>query len=80
MPDDTVHVIECAGWFMALADCPAGLFFFDGELCFKTEYSDKNGAEAYVVASGEYFWGGTDNAEKRAALQVIPWRLREGAF
>lgn len=55
--------------------CPPGLFLFNGALCFRTEYRDHNGAEAYVVQSGEYFWGGTNRAEDRGELLVNPITL-----
>jgi hypothetical protein len=62
---------------VTLADCPPGLFRFNGELCFKSEYrtSRENGTsvcDAYVVASGEYFWGGTSVDSQREALKVQP--------
>lgn len=45
--------------FVTLVDCPVGLFLSeDGELCLKTEYSSPEGKiDAYIVSSGEYFWG-----------------------
>lgn len=69
-----------------LAECPPGLFLFNGTLGFKTEYGailgkDHGGTvdfymthwpDAYVAASGEYFWGGASTHEARAALRVIP--------
>lgn len=48
-----------------LAECPIGLFWHDGELCVKTEYVSSEGRiDAYIVSSGEFFWG--------AAPQIIP--------
>jgi hypothetical protein len=63
--------------FVSLADCPPGLFRWNGELCFKSEYrtTRENGTsvcDAYVVASGEYFWGGTSTDAQREALKVQP--------
>lgn len=58
--------------------CPQGLFWHDGVLCFKTEYhtatsSNPMQPDAYVVASGEYFWGGTKgDSEARSNLLVTP--------
>lgn len=56
-----------------------GLFRFEGTLCFKSEYETKSGSEpdvwqsdAYVVSSGEYFWGGESSAAKRENLLVTP--------
>jgi len=62
-----------------LENCPPGLFVFVGAggpcLAFKSEYrTEKKDAagqiigaqtDAYVVASGEYFWGGTDDWRKQ---------------
>src|SRR5438045_1403864 len=59
-------------WECTLGQCPPGLFLHGREFGFKTEYSDANGPEAYVVASGEYFWGGTDDKEVRRNLKVTP--------
>ena len=61
-----------------LDDCPEGLFDFDGHLGLMTEYatvSEKDGRrqrDAYVVASGEYFWGDAKTAQERAKLIVQP--------
>ncbi|WEK05731.1 MAG: hypothetical protein P0Y65_05610 [Candidatus Devosia phytovorans] len=65
---------------VSLDDCPPGLFWFDGSLCFKSEYSQLRGTpdnrlmqcDAYVVASGEYFWGGTSDVAARSELMVQP--------
>lgn len=46
-----------------------GLFLSpSGELCLMTEYSN----EAYIVSSGEAFWGGVPSREVRAELLVTP--------
>ena len=46
-----------------------GLFLSpSGELCLMTEYSN----EAYIVSSGESFWGGVKSKAERAELLVIP--------
>jgi hypothetical protein len=65
-----------------LRNCPTGLFLFgDNCLGMKTEYKTRNAADfyqtdAYVVESGEYFWGGAKTAEAREKLLVTPivWR------
>lgn len=51
---DNVHMEKTT-----LASCPIGLFISDtGDLCLKTEYGDNNGGiDAYIVSSGEFFWG-----------------------
>jgi len=65
---------------VSLAECPPGVFLFNGDYGFKTEYSDDNGPEAYCLGSGEYFWGGTNgNKDKRRALLVMPCELRHNA-
>lgn len=61
-----------------LADCPPGLFKFGDNFGFMTEYSTKIQStgqyqrDAYVVASGEYFWGGASTSEGRSNLLVLP--------
>lgn len=61
-----------------LRNCPPGLFVFDGTLCFKSEYSTNEnaiageGGDAYVVESGEYFWGGAKSKADRGNLMVTP--------
>jgi hypothetical protein len=68
-----------------LEDCPVGLFQFGRTIGFKSEYmtQQSNGdfsIDAYVVESGEYFWGGTNNGEDQRALFVTPIdfdRIRE---
>lgn len=48
--------------------CEPGLFVFDGELCFKTEYGNR----CYCVSTGERFWGGTNNIVEFNDLIVYP--------
>lgn len=65
------------GEMVALDGCPEGLFSFGGYLGFMTEYSTVTSdkflqRDAYVVASGEYFWGGASTARDRARLLVQP--------
>lgn len=64
-----------------LDDCPVGLFrAASGELCVMTEYATTrtDGAQgfpqrdAYIVSSGEYFWGGAKTARERADVMVRP--------
>lgn len=70
---DRVADLE-AGEPCAFVDCPPGLFRYAGMLCFKSEYSSKAGQQdAYVIESGEYFWGGTNgDLSARRALVVTP--------
>lgn len=44
---------------VTLAECPIGLFINEhGGLCLKTEYGNNEGRiDAYIVSSGEFFWG-----------------------
>jgi hypothetical protein len=51
-----------------LKECPIGLFVKDSTLCVKTEY----GNEAYIVWSGEYFWGGAKTKEEIGEVLVLP--------
>ncbi len=51
-----------------LRDCPIGLFIKDNTLCVKTEY----GNEAYIVSSGEYFWGGAKTKQQIGDVLVLP--------
>lgn len=58
---------------MKLRDVPVGLFLFEDTLCLMTEYSNEGcGREAYIVSSGETFWGGAKSKEERANLDVTP--------
>lgn len=50
-------------------ECPVGMFVSGGgELCLKTEY----GLEAYIVSSGERFWGGAKNSDQLGRVMVRP--------
>lgn len=63
-----------------LAECPPGLFMFNGTMGFKSEYTTtlenprRYQCDAYVVESGEYFHGGAKGTQDRAALIVTPLR------
>jgi hypothetical protein len=58
---------------VSLADCPIGLFLKDGELCVKSEYGDNEGRiDAYIVSSGEFFWGGAKTRAQQRKVLVIP--------
>ena len=57
---------------------PGTLFEFNGTFALKTEYRTDSGAtEAYIVGSGEMFWGGTNTAEEQCELMVEPFELKE---
>ena len=59
---------------LPLVDCPIGLFWSkDGTLCLKTEYGDGDGRiDAYIVPSGEFFWGGARVAQEQRQVLVTP--------
>ena len=63
---------------VSLDECPVGLFLFNGTLAVKTEYCTTSRyiairqVDAYIVESGEYFWGGVSTPTERAALMVTP--------
>jgi hypothetical protein len=46
--------MKTAKELIPLRNYPYGLFMHGDTLCVKTEY----GNEAYIVSSGEAFWGG----------------------
>lgn len=59
---------------VTLADCPVGLFVPVGsnELCLKTEYGNNEGRiDAYIVASGEFFWGSQPQTVLNQRAQVV---------
>ena len=55
-----------------LEDAPCGLFRHGDVLGFKTEYYLYGRVEAYVVESGELFYGGTETAQELNNLLVMP--------
>ncbi|HRH14636.1 MAG TPA: hypothetical protein PK225_09780 [Azonexus sp.] len=61
-----------------LDDCPIGLFrAANGELCVMTEYATQTPGgpiqrDAYIVSSGEYFWGGAKSTDQRRDVPVTP--------
>lgn len=61
-----------------LDDCPIGLFrAASGELCLMTEYATEaegrpTQRDAYIVSSGEYFWGGAKTTAERCNVLVTP--------
>lgn len=67
--------IKLVGNQVSLEDLEAGsLFYFNNTLCVKSEYrTPSSGAiEAFIVGSGEMFWGGTSSSEEQAKLIVQP--------
>ena len=56
-----------------LKDAPPGLFRWNGVLGFKAEYcSHACYPDAYVVESGEFFWGGAKFYHERDNVMVEP--------
>lgn len=51
-----------------LKECHVGLFMYEDTLCLKTEY----GNEAYIVWSGECFWGGSKTKDEIGNVMVLP--------
>ncbi len=61
-----------------LDECPPGLFLFGNCLGFKSEYRNEKGAsEAFVVETGEFFWGGAKCTAEREALLVTPVEMTD---
>lgn len=62
---------------VALEACSPGLCVFGDTLVMRTEYTRDNGSiEAFVVGTGEAFWGGTSDPSVQRALQVTPVTAR----
>lgn len=59
------------GFQCTLAECPPGLFLFNDEVCFKSEYLTGISPDAYCE-NGEAFWGGTTLISERDKLLVQP--------
>ncbi len=64
-----------------LIDAPVGVFRCGESFVLKTEYSREFGGrfvpDCYLLTSGEYFYGGTDNAEDFLNLSVEPMEFKE---
>jgi hypothetical protein len=58
---------------MTLEDCPVGLFINSyGGLCLKTEYGNNEGRiDAYIVSSGEFFWGEPPQSIASQRVQLV---------
>lgn len=57
----------------SLAECPIGLFMCGDELCLKTEYGSNEGRiDAYIVSTGEFFWGGASTIAEQRMVKVLP--------
>lgn len=64
----------------SLQKLPAGSLFLTVDkktLGVKTEYRTKeNAIEAYIVGSGEFFWGGTDNPDIQNTISVYRVKVK----
>ncbi len=66
------------GLKVRLADLePGKLFRFGETVGFKSEYRSGGAIEAFIVGSGEMFWGGTSTANKQRELMVEPIDLKD---
>jgi hypothetical protein len=71
-------VVKPACWPCTLLECPPGLFLFNNELCFKSEYAlfDNEGNKLSDIEvycdNGEAFWGGVKTHEEKEKLIVQP--------
>ena len=66
------------GLKVRLADLePGKLFRFGETVGFKSEYRWGGAIEAFIVGSGEMFWGGTSTADKQRELMVEPIDLKK---
>ena len=63
---------------VTLYDLPFGAMFAFGDDCIavKSEYTVSNGLiEAFIIDSGEQFWGGAKTAKEQNELMVQPLEL-----
>lgn len=57
---------------VTLVQCPIGLFMAGDELCLKTEYGNNEGRiDAYIVSSGEFFWGTAPQTIANQRMQMV---------
>lgn len=61
--------MKTAKKLIPLRECPIGLFIKGDTLCVKTEYGNE---DAYIVWSGERFWGGAKSYEELGDILVLP--------
>lgn len=77
--DRSKQLIQC-GKKRTLNELQPGTLFAFGDDCIglKSEYRFGNGLiEAFIVGSGELFWGGTYTTEEQTELMVQPLKLEE---
>ena len=73
------RLIPC-GEKCTLEELPCGTLFAFGDDCIavKSEYRCNNGLiEAFIIDSGEQFWGGAKTAKEQNALMVQPLEIEE---
>jgi hypothetical protein len=65
--------IQYFGEKVSLADCPVGLFEWHGLLALKTKYFRLDGGiDAFVLSTGEFFYGDAVLSEEQIAIMVRP--------
>jgi hypothetical protein len=53
------------------------VFYYDGCYAVKSDYRNSKGAiEAYIIGSGDAFWGGANNSKDQKDLLVYPVELK----
>lgn len=63
---------------VSLSDLDSGsLFIYEGTMALKSEYRTDAGAiEAYIIGSGEIFWGGVDTPKDQSMLMVNEFKIK----
>ena len=72
-------LIPC-GEKCTLAELPCGTLFAFGDDCVavKSEYQCNNGLiEAFIIGTGEQFWGGAKTAKEQNELMVQPLEIED---
>lgn len=68
-----MSAIKARGKRVRLWEAPIGLFYCGDTLCLKTEYRNNEGRiDAYIVESGEFFWGGAKSDLEQREILVTP--------
>lgn len=77
MDDDIIDNTMTIGIPVKLKDLEKGsLFMYNGTMALKSEYRSNQGSiQAYIVGSGEFFWGGVDTIEELNNLEVTPVKI-----
>ena len=58
-------------------ELPVGsLFLYNKTIALKSKYRTDGKSDAYIVGSGEYFWGGTNNREDREKLEISELKIK----